>query len=94
MAVDTCPNALAVDTSAYFGERLIEHVLTPLLERRHSDVIDRATILDGGQLTPRFEYLTDFAKGNTPVETCHGASLQKATENTCRGTSLQYSPKR
>ena len=94
MAVDTCPNALAADTSAYFGEKLIEHVLTPLLERRHSDVIDRATILDGGQLTPRFAYLTDFAKGNTPVETCHGASLQKATENTCRGTSLQYSPKR
>ena len=25
MAVDTCPNALAKDTSAYFGEMLIKH---------------------------------------------------------------------
>ena len=64
MAVDTCPNALAADTSAYFGERLIEHVLTPLLERRHSDVIERATILENGRLTPTFDYLTSFAEGN------------------------------
>jgi len=61
MAVDTCPNALAVDTSAYFGEKLIEHVLTPLLERQHSDVIERATILQNGKLTARFDYLTSFA---------------------------------
>ncbi len=64
MAVDTCPNALAVDTSAYFGERLMEHVLTPLLERQHSDVIERATILQNGELTPRFDYLTSFANQN------------------------------
>lgn len=64
MAVDTCPNALAADTSAYFGEQLIEHVLTPLLERRSSEVIERATILKNGRLTPRFDYLTDFAKGS------------------------------
>ena len=63
MAVDTCPNALAADTSAYFGEKLIEHVLTPLLEHQHSEVIERATILKNGRLTPTFEYLTDFAKG-------------------------------
>ena len=63
MAVDTCPNALAADTSAYFGERLIEHVLTPLLERRGSEVVLRSTITDKGQLTPRFQYLTSFAEG-------------------------------
>jgi len=63
MAVDTCPNALAADTSNYFGEMLIEHVLTPLLERRESKVIQRSTILDKGKLTPRFQYLTAFAEG-------------------------------
>ena len=66
MSVDTCPNALAADTSAYFGERLIEHVFTPLLERKHSDAVERATILKNGRLTPAFEYLTDFAKGISP----------------------------
>lgn len=63
MAVDTCPNALAADTSAYFGETLIEHVLTPLLERRESEVVLRSTILDKGQLTPRFQYLIPFSEG-------------------------------
>jgi len=77
MAVDTCPNALAADTSTYFGERLIEHVFIPLLERRHSDVIDRATILRDGRLTSRFEYLTDFANGISSVETHGRASLQR-----------------
>lgn len=61
MAVDTCPNALAADTSAYFGEKLIEHVFVPLLDRQHSDVIQRSTILEHGRLTPRFSYLKSFA---------------------------------
>ncbi|MCR4680597.1 MAG: NAD(P)-dependent oxidoreductase [Bacteroidales bacterium] len=63
MAVDTCPNALARDTSAYFGDMLTKHVFTPLLERRHSDVIQRSTILEKGILTPHFQYLETFAKG-------------------------------
>jgi alanine dehydrogenase len=63
MAVDTCPNALAMDTSAYFGEMLIKHVFEPLLEGEHSEVIDRSMILKKGELTPRFDYLTNFAKG-------------------------------
>ncbi len=63
MAVDTCPNALAMDTSAYFGEMLTKHVFEPLLKGEHSDVIDRSMILKDGQLTPRFFYLKDFAEG-------------------------------
>ena len=63
MAVDTCPNALAADTSAYFGERLVKHVLTPLLSRQDSAVIRRSTILDNGRFTPRFSYLSSFAEG-------------------------------
>lgn len=63
MAVDTCPNALAMDTSEYFGSMLIKHVFEPLLEGYHSDVIDRSMILKEGVLTHRFDYLSDFAKG-------------------------------
>ena len=62
MAVDTCPNALAMDTSAYFGEMLTKHVFEPLLKGEQSDVIDRSMILKDGQLTPRFSYLIDFAE--------------------------------
>ncbi|MBR3572620.1 MAG: hypothetical protein IKN99_05135 [Bacteroidales bacterium] len=64
MAVDTCPNALALDTSAYFGDMLMQHVLVPLLKREHSNIIQRATILEDGKLTPPFAYLEPFAKGN------------------------------
>lgn len=63
MAVDTCPNALAIDTSAYFGEMLEQHVFTPLFEGQHSPVIEGSTILKDGVLTDHFAYLTDFAKG-------------------------------
>lgn len=63
MAVDTCPNALAMDTSAYFGKMLTEHVFTPLLEGRRSEVVERSTIIRDGKLTERFAYLKDFAEG-------------------------------
>lgn len=63
MAVDTCPNALAMDTSAYFGEMLTKHVFEPLLKGEHSEVIDRSMILKDGQLTQKFTYLRDFAEG-------------------------------
>ena len=63
MAVDTCPNALAMDTSEYFGSMLMKHVFEPLLKGEHSDVIDRSMILKDGVLTPRFDYLKDFAEG-------------------------------
>lgn len=63
MAVDTCPNALAMDTSAYFGDMLIQYVMPGLLSGNHSEVVLRGTILDKGKLTPRFAYLEDFANG-------------------------------
>ena len=63
MAVDTCPNALAMDTSEYFGTMLMHHVFGPLLKGEYSKVIERSMILKNGELTPRFSYLKDFAKG-------------------------------
>ena len=62
MAVDTCPNALAMDTSVYFGEMLIKHVFDPLLKGEPSDVIARSMILEKGALTSRFAYLSEFAQ--------------------------------
>jgi alanine dehydrogenase len=62
MAVDTCPNALAMDTSAYFGEMLMKHVFEPLLKGEHSEVIQRSMILKNGELTSKFDYLADFAQ--------------------------------
>ena len=61
MAVDTCPNALAMDTSVYFGEMLTKHVLEPMLEGAYSDVIMRSMIVRDGTLAPRFDYLREFA---------------------------------
>lgn len=64
MAVDTCPNALAIDASEYFGDMLTEYVFKPLLkgEGNQSDVIKKATIVKNGHLTERFSYLKDFAE--------------------------------
>lgn len=65
MAVDTCPNALAIDASEYFGDMLTEYVFRPLLrgEGNTSDVIRTATIVRNGKLTEKFSYLENFSKG-------------------------------
>lgn len=60
MAVGNLPNELPRDASSYFGDQLIKYVLSDLLTDG-SAIIDRATILKNGNLTPRFAYLTDYA---------------------------------
>ncbi|RFM29136.1 NAD(P)-dependent oxidoreductase [Deminuibacter soli] len=60
MAVGNLPNELPRDASRYFGEQLMKYILPDLLQGS-SAVIDRATILSGGKLTPQFEYLADYA---------------------------------
>ena len=60
MAVGNLPNELPRDASRFFGEQLIKHVLTDLVTGG-SEIIERATILKQGQLTPHFEYLEDYA---------------------------------
>jgi saccharopine dehydrogenase (NAD+, L-lysine forming) len=60
MAVGNLPNELPRDASRFFGEQLIKHILPDLLGNG-SVVIDRATILKNGSLTPHFSYLTDYA---------------------------------
>jgi len=60
MAVGNLPNELPRDASRYFGEQLIKHVLADLV-RGGNQVIDKATLVKNGQLTPHFSYLADYA---------------------------------
>ncbi|GAC1454533.1 MAG: NAD(P)-dependent oxidoreductase [Chitinophagaceae bacterium] len=62
MAVGNLPNELPRDASRYFGEQLIKYVLEDLL-KGGSSIIDRATMIKNGQLTPHFNYLKDYAAG-------------------------------
>lgn len=65
MAVDTCPNALALDASEYFGDMLTEHVFKPMLTNSSEKnlVVEGATIIRNGKLTSNYSYLENFAKG-------------------------------
>lgn len=60
MAVGNLPNELPKDASRYFGEQLIKHILDDLVGTG-SPVIERATIVKKGELTPHFSYLQDYA---------------------------------
>ena len=62
IAVGNLPNELPRDASKYFGEQLIKYILPDLLGNG-SRVIEEATIVKKGVLTPRFEYLRDYAEG-------------------------------
>lgn len=64
MAVDTLPNALALDTSKYFGEKLIENIIENLLNENMlaNEIIRKATILNNGELADKYLYLKDFTK--------------------------------
>jgi hypothetical protein len=65
MAVDNLPNELPRDASAHFGTHIEKYVLRELFKDEPSDVITRATICEGGHLTPAYEYLSDYAYGKT-----------------------------
>ncbi|MBM3442696.1 MAG: alanine dehydrogenase [Bacteroidetes bacterium] len=60
LAVGNLPNELPRDASRYFGEQLIKHVLPGLLIPE-DPVIQRATLVRQGRLTPLFAYLHEYA---------------------------------
>jgi hypothetical protein len=62
MAVGNLPNELPRDASRYFGEQLIKYVLPDLLSGG-SNIIQKATIVVNGKLTPHFDYLKDYSEG-------------------------------
>ncbi len=63
MAVDNLPGELPRDASEDFGRMLLEHVMPALLGDDRDGIIDRATIAEDGNLTPRFSYLQDYVEG-------------------------------
>lgn len=60
MAVDNLPAELPRDASEDFGNAIMEYFLPEILTG-NSRLIDRATIVKSGALTPRFAYLSDYA---------------------------------
>ncbi len=61
MAVDTCPNALPRDASEDFGNQIIKYLIPEILKDGDSSVLDRATIIREGKLTPGYMYLENYA---------------------------------
>lgn len=61
MAVGNLPNELPRDASRYFGEQLLKHVLSDLIEGK-SAVIENATIVNEGKLTAVYEYMRGYAE--------------------------------
>jgi alanine dehydrogenase len=65
MAVDTCPNALALDASEDFGNMLSQYILPKLLINGLKDpIIQKSTILKNGCLTSNYLYLSNYANYN------------------------------
>lgn len=61
MAVDNLPCELPRSASEEFGRDLIDRILQPLLTQDPEGIIERATLAKGGDLTPYFLYLQDYA---------------------------------
>jgi alanine dehydrogenase len=60
MSIDNLPGELPRDASHDFGEQLMRNALHDLFTGSDSKMINRATILKDGNLTPDFKYLKDY----------------------------------
>lgn len=63
MAVDNLPAELPYNASEMFGEQLIKYIFPALFAENADDckaILQRATITEMGELTPKFDYLADF----------------------------------
>ena len=63
MAVDNLPCELPKDASEGFGEMFLKHVIPAFFNGDKDGILERARMTRNGKLTPRFEYLTDYIKG-------------------------------
>lgn len=61
MAVGNLPNELPKDASEEFGEMLLQLVMPEFMSEK-SRLIEEATITRSGNLTPHFQYLSDFVQ--------------------------------
>ncbi len=60
MSIDNLPGELPRDASLDFGRQLSSEIMHILLSGTITPMIERATILEEGRLTPRFSYLSDY----------------------------------
>lgn len=63
MSIDNLPCELPRDASEGFGKHLMERVIPALCIQDSDGLIHRASILESGKLTERFEYLRDYLEG-------------------------------
>lgn len=62
MTIDNLPNEMPRDASKSFGEQFIKYIL-PELFKKESDILERATVAQNGQLGKHFKYLENYVKG-------------------------------
>ena len=60
MSIDNLPGELPRDASLDFGKQLMHNMLHDLFSGEKSTMIERATILKNGYLTPGFLYLNEY----------------------------------
>ena len=60
MSIDNLPGELPRDASLEFGNQLTDCVLNDLFMAMDSSMLQRATILKNGKITPAFSYLNDY----------------------------------
>jgi saccharopine dehydrogenase (NAD+, L-lysine forming) len=65
MSIDNLPNELPRDASGFFGRQFVSNVLPELLHFDDSDILQNASIVNNGDLTPRFEYLRNYLEGKS-----------------------------
>ncbi len=64
MSVDNLPCELPKDASIGFGHMFLDHVIPAFFNGDKDGILERAKMTDSGKLTPRFEYLKDYAEGS------------------------------
>jgi len=64
MSVDNLPCELPKDASEGFGEMFMQHVIPSFFNNDKDGILERSKITSKGALTPRFEYLNDYAFNN------------------------------
>jgi saccharopine dehydrogenase (NAD+, L-lysine-forming) len=63
MAVDNLPGELPRDASHDFGKAILDNVFDALVGDDAEQIVERATIIKNGELTPRYAYLADYVAG-------------------------------
>ena len=65
MAVDNLPGELPRDAATDFGEALVRSVIPEILGQQDSGMLARASITEGGALTPPYAYLKNYLEGRS-----------------------------